>query len=110
MGIGESGIRINRRSFYLLHRGGDVCLFVAGTLTSGGWMERRNKGYKNFLGWLGVVVLVVGLLVAGTAQSQIISGDLVGTVYDKTGAVVPNATVEAVNVDTNVKYPTQANS
>lgn len=49
-------------------------------------------------------------MVAGTAQSQIISGDLVGTVYDKTGAVVPNATVEAVNVDTNVKTTTQANS
>jgi len=27
----------------------------------------------------------------------------------KTAAVVPNATVEAVNVDTNVKYTTQAN-
>jgi len=59
---------------------------------------------------MGVLVLVVGLMVAGTAQSQIISGDLVGTVYDKTGAVVPNATVEAVNVDTNVKTTTQANS
>ncbi len=73
-------------------------------------MDQGNKTYMSLLSWMGVLVLVVGLMVAGTAQSQIISGDLVGTVYDKTGAVVPNATVEAVNVDTNVKTTTQANS
>jgi len=73
-------------------------------------MDHSYQRTKNFLGWMGVVVLIVGLLVAGTAQSQVISGDLVGTIYDKTGAVVPNATVEAVNVDTNVKTTTQANT
>jgi len=73
-------------------------------------MDHSYQGKRNFLGWMGVVVLMVGLLVGGTAQSQIISGDLIGTVYDKTGSVVPNVTVEAVNVDTNVKTTTQANS
>src|ERR1700688_370524 len=73
-------------------------------------MERSNKGYKNFLGWLGVVVLVVGLLVVGTAQSQIISGDIVGTVYDKTGAVVPNAKISLTNVATGVTHETTASS
>jgi hypothetical protein len=83
---------------------------LASILTSGGCMDQGNKRYISFLSWVSVLVLVVGLMIAGTAQSQIISGDLVGTVYDKTGAVVPNATVEAVNVDTNVKTTTQANS
>ncbi len=66
-------------------------------------------GFKGVLAFAGLAALVLGLLVVGVAQSQIVSGNLVGTVYDKTAAVVPNATVEAVNVDTNVKYTTQAN-
>jgi hypothetical protein len=41
-------------------------------------------------------------------SAQVISGDLVGTVFDKTGATVPGATVEAVSVTTGVKYPTTA--
>jgi len=73
-------------------------------------MERRNKGYRNFLGWLSVVVLVVGLLVAGTAQSQVISGDIVGTVYDKTGAAVPNVKISLTNVATGVTHETTTNS
>ena len=67
-------------------------------------MDHSYQGKKNFLGWMGVVVLIVGLLVAGTAQSQIISGDVVGTVYDKTGAVVPNAKISLTNVATGVKH------
>src|ERR1700740_471607 len=82
---------------------------LASISTSGGCMDQGNKRCASILSWMGVLVLVVGLMVAGTAQSQIISGDLVGTVYDKTGAVVPNATIEATNVDTNVKITTQAN-
>ena len=42
-------------------------------------------------------------------SAQVISGDLVGTVLDKTGAVVPGARVEATKVDTGVKYETKAN-
>jgi hypothetical protein len=40
---------------------------------------------------------------------QAISGDLVGTVVDKSGALIPNATVEAINTATNVKSKTVAN-
>src|SRR5262245_4008391 len=40
--------------------------------------------------------------------AQVISGDLVGTVLDKTGAVVPGATIEAMNTETGVKYDTRA--
>src|SRR5580700_4268276 len=46
---------------------------------------------------------------ASEISGQIISGDLVGTVFDKTGAVVPNAAVVAANVETGVNYSTKAN-
>ncbi|HKM81458.1 MAG TPA: carboxypeptidase regulatory-like domain-containing protein [Candidatus Acidoferrum sp.] len=67
-------------------------------------------GLRGIVAFVGLAVFVLSLLVVGTTQSQVISGDLIGTVLDKSGGVVPNATVEAVNVATNVKYPTQANS
>jgi Carboxypeptidase regulatory-like domain len=56
-----------------------------------------------------LVALVLGLFVVGQVSAQIISGDLVGTVLDKSGAVVPGASVEAANVETGVKYTTKAN-
>ena len=53
-------------------------------------------------------VIAVSVLVccASLAFGQAISGDLVGTVVDKSGAVVANATVDAVNADTNIKTST----
>jgi len=66
---------------------------------------------------LGVVrSLVLSLLavllcwtISSQASAQIISGDLVGTIFDKTGAVVPKAAVAITNANTGVKYTTQAN-
>src|SRR5260370_16365942 len=55
------------------------------------------------------MVLVLGLVVVSQVRAQVSSGDLGGTVLDKTGAVVPNAALEAVNTATGVKYTTQAN-
>src|SRR5258708_40262917 len=55
------------------------------------------------------MALMLGLVAVGQVSAQIISGDLVGTILDKTGAVVPGASVEAVNVETGVKYTTKAN-
>jgi hypothetical protein len=43
-------------------------------------------------------------------MAQTTSGDLVGSVVDKSGAVVGNANVEAVNQDTNVKSTTTTNA
>jgi hypothetical protein len=57
----------------------------------------------------GVLLIAIGLLsVPGFGQA--ISGDLVGTVTDPTGAVVPNATVEAVNSATGVAATTKTNA
>ena len=68
-----------------------------------------NKSFRGYLAVLSGVILVLGLAMAGAIGAQIISGDLVGTVFDKTGAVVPDATVEALNVETGIKYSTKAN-
>jgi Carboxypeptidase regulatory-like domain len=68
-----------------------------------------KKAYRGLLTFLSVAVLVVGLAMCGQVNAQIISGDLVGTILDKTGAVVPNARVDVTNADTGVKYETVAN-
>jgi hypothetical protein len=54
-----------------------------------------------------LVILTIGWMTDPLA-AQIISGDLVGTVFDKTSAVVPDATVEATNADTGVTYETKS--
>ena len=60
------------------------------------------------------VVLFTFLLLATTASlitntnAQIISGDLVGTVLDKSGSAIPGASIEAVNTETGVKYHTES--
>jgi hypothetical protein len=55
------------------------------------------------------MLLVLGMAFFGQTSAQVISGDLVGTILDKTGAVVPGARVEATKTDTGVKYETKAN-
>jgi hypothetical protein len=54
-------------------------------------------------------LLALALLMTAQVKAQVISGDLVGTVLDKTGAGVPKAIVEAVNVETGIKYSTEGN-
>ena len=66
-----------------------------------------KQGYRNLFGFL-VLAIVLGLVFVGQTSAQVISGDLVGTVFDKTGAAVPGASVEAVNAETGVKYSAQA--
>jgi hypothetical protein len=53
----------------------------------------------------------LALLVFGIrANTQTISGEVVGTIYDKSGAVIPEAAVVATDPATGVKHPTKANS
>ena len=65
--------------------------------------------YRGMLSYLGVAILVLSLAICGQVSAQVISGDLVGTVLDKTGAAVPNAKVDVTNAETGVKYQTVAN-
>jgi carboxypeptidase family protein len=68
-----------------------------------------KNGLRVFATSLSVAFLVLAVIAPRQLSAQIVSGDLVGVVFDKTGATVPNATVDAVGVETGVHYPTQAN-
>src|SRR5579884_1789516 len=78
---------------------------------------RYGVSYRLFIFWSAqmknviaiVVISLMCLLLPRPAASQAISGDLVGVVKDSTGAVVPNATVQATNVATGVQLHTQTN-
>ena len=48
--------------------------------------------------------------VSGTMNAQVISGDLVGTIFDSSGATVPGVSVTATNSATDVKTTTTANA
>ena len=65
----------------------------------------------NFRRFAVPVALVATLgFTAGAASAQLSTGVLVGVVRDATGAVVPSASVVAVNVGTNVSYRGQSNA
>src|SRR4029077_13309309 len=68
-----------------------------------------NQGFRRFFVFSCIAVVALSLAIVGGVSAQVISADLVGVVLDKTGAVVPGATVDAVNSETGVKYNTQAN-
>ena len=68
-----------------------------------------NRFRSNFFA-LALALLVAVALIPVSAFGQAISGDLVGTVSDKSGALIPNATVTATNEATNVKSTTTTNA
>jgi hypothetical protein len=57
-------------------------------------------------------VLVCLMLAAAAAfpQAQISSGDVKGTIYDASGAVVPNASITATNQEKNISRPARSGS
>ena len=66
--------------------------------------QREKKRMKSRNGLL-LIIIAATLLLIATASSfaQLISGNLSGTVYDASGAVIPNATVIAHNEATGVE-------
>jgi len=61
-------------------------------------------------GWRQSVFLLAFLvLFASAASAQLTTADILGTVTDATGAVVPNATVVLTNIGTNDKRTSQTN-
>ena len=55
---------------------------------------------------LGLIVLALAACLGSFAQS--VSGDLAGTIYDQTGATIPNATIVAKNEATGVETTTSS--
>jgi hypothetical protein len=68
-----------------------------------------KSAFRSTVVWLSVFAVVLGLAVSSHVAAQVISGDLVGTILDKTGAVVPGSRVDATKNDTGVKYETKSN-
>ena len=56
-----------------------------------------------------VVLLTLLILFTSAAFAQLTTADILGTVTDATGAVVPNATVTLTNLGTNEKRTGQSN-
>jgi hypothetical protein len=67
-----------------------------------------KSAFRSTVVWFSLFAMVMGLAVSSHVAAQVISGDLVGTVLDKTGAVVPGAHVDATKNDTGVKYETRS--
>jgi Carboxypeptidase regulatory-like domain/TonB dependent receptor len=67
-----------------------------------------NHGLRGFVTFLSIAFVLLALIATTPTGAQVISGDIVGSILDKTGATVPGASVEAVNVATGVRYPTTA--
>ena len=59
---------------------------------------------------MGIRVLVLALLAVASGIAQTTAGRVAGAIQDRTGAVVPNATVKAINVETGVERSTTSNT
>lgn len=62
--------------------------------------------FHSIFGRKAAIALLAALAMAGAApaSAQVLYGSLVGTVSDATGAIVPGANVQAVNVETGLEF------
>lgn len=99
----------NRRTAHPNHRIPTVCNGRTRAVFGRSSLGRRILSYRClWLAALGCLVLFLAIPVASFAQMDI-SASLAGTVMDQNEAVIPNATVIARNVDTNVLTRTTSN-
>lgn len=52
--------------------------------------------------------LPLGVMIASRASAQTVTGSIYGTVADPSGAIIPNATVTVINVDTQEAHTTKS--
>src|ERR1700730_7866038 len=69
-----------------------------------------KRGRMIVRGWIKQFVLLIFLAFTSVALGQLTTADILGTVTDSTGAVVPNANVTITNLGTNEKRTAQTNS
>src|SRR5216683_4060046 len=70
----------------------------------------RGDPMQKHIKTLLLMAIAVFLVCSVASEAQTITGSVNGTVTDPSGAVVPNATVTATNVDTGVATPTTTNN
>src|SRR5216683_4582900 len=70
----------------------------------------RGDPMQKHIKTLLLMAIAVFLVCSVASEAQTITGSVNGTVTDPSGAVIPNATVTATNVDTGVATPTTTNS
>ena len=68
-----------------------------------------NHRYGGLFLRLALLIVAALLGIGAAAYAQVISGDVVGTVFDKSGAAIPGVSVEATNVETKAKYTALSN-
>jgi len=82
-------------------------LAVNGLLNRNGIPKNRNFGFLGCSKWGWLALLVIALMAPLSAMAQLSGkGAVSGTVTDKTGAVIPGATVIALNTATGIKTTT----
>ena len=77
--------------------------------------QHRTGQCENLFRQAGRLIVLMALLIGGAlcgsraALAQLTTADILGTVTDSTGAVVPKASVTLLNVDTNSQRTTVSN-
>ena len=79
------------------------------------YRQHRTGQCENLFRQAGRLIVLMALLIGGAlcgsraALAQLTTADILGTVTDSTGAVVPKANITLVNVDTNLQRTTVSN-
>jgi len=77
---------------------------------TGNCLKVTSKAISPFVQWHLFICLLVPLLFSFYCYAQVNTADLLGTVSDPTGAVVPNASVTTTNLDTHDTKRVQSNT
>ncbi len=79
-------------------------------MTKTSW-KYAGQWVQNLHGWGRYLLLLTALIfVSSTAFAQLTTADILGTVADSTGAIIPGANVTVLNVDTHDKRTAQSNA
>ena len=58
----------------------------------------------------GLLAIMLGMCLPGSAHAQAVSGSILGTVTDQSGASIPNAQIEITDVERGTAYQQTTNA